>query len=443
MRKNKKYKILLFLNIILIMGLLSCTDEIKQNSKVVELIKKGEKYSLLVEGKPFYLKGAGLEFGNMESLKENGGNSFRTWRINNGQNTGKEVLDKAHVLGLMVCMGIEIGRERHGFNYSDSKAVKEQYKRVKSEVESLKDHPALLMWGIGNELNLSYTNPQVWDAVNEISKMIHKLDGNHPTTTMLAGGDAQMVKQVMKRATDLDFLSFQYYGHISNLHSDLKRANYKGAYVVSEWGATGHWEVPKTDWGRPIEENSHKKAKAYLARYQNVIQKDENNCLGSFVFLWGQKQERTPTWYGLFLESGEKTETVDAMHYAWNGKWPENRSPHLKQFFLNGQTAISSIVLAENQECTSNVVVTDPEGDALSYRWEVLKEVPRDQQSEGGDFEPSPNRIWHHDYGELNDKITFMAPKAGEYRLFIYVKDAENHVATANIPFLVNNKQTK
>jgi hypothetical protein len=73
MRKNKKYKILLFLNIILIMGLLSCTDEIKQNSKVVELIKKGEKYSLLVEGKPFYLKGAGLEFGNMESLKENGG----------------------------------------------------------------------------------------------------------------------------------------------------------------------------------------------------------------------------------------------------------------------------------------------------------------------------------------------------------------------------------
>jgi hypothetical protein len=170
MRKNKKYKILLFLNIILIMGLLSCTDEIKQNSKVVELIKKGEKYSLLVEGKPFYLKGAGLEFGNMESLKENGGNSFRTWRINNGQNTGKEVLDKAHVLGLMVCMGIEIGRERHGFNYSDSKAVKEQYKRVKSEVESLKDHPALLMWGIGNELNLSYTNPQVWDAVNEISK---------------------------------------------------------------------------------------------------------------------------------------------------------------------------------------------------------------------------------------------------------------------------------
>ena len=29
----------------------------------------------------------------------------------------------------------------------------------------------MLIWAIGNELNLRATNPKVWDAVNDISKM--------------------------------------------------------------------------------------------------------------------------------------------------------------------------------------------------------------------------------------------------------------------------------
>ncbi len=39
-----------------------------------------------------------------------------------------------------------------------------------------KDHPALMIWSIGNELNHGATNPKVWDAVNEISEMIHEID---------------------------------------------------------------------------------------------------------------------------------------------------------------------------------------------------------------------------------------------------------------------------
>lgn len=439
MQTIKNICFILFLSLIIVACNRSDSSDTSKASKV-ELIQKEGQFQLLKDGEVFYIKGAGLEFGNIESLKKHGGNSFRTWRVNNGNNSGKEILDEAQRLGLMVCMGIEIGRERHGFDYEDPQAVQEQFDRVKSEVIELKDHPALLMWGIGNELNLSYQNNKVWTAVNEISKMIHQLDGNHPTTTMLAGAETEMLTEVMRYATDLDLLSFQFYGQLNKLPHYLKDANYQGAYIVSEWGTTGHWEVASTSWNRPIEDNSHQKALLLKNRYQKIIQKDTMHCLGSYVFLWGQKQERTPTWYGLVLESGEDTEMVDMMHFLWNDKWPENRSPQLNAFYLNEKNAHASIILAENQMYKSQVFAEDPDGDTLSYKWVILKEVALENQSEGGDFEPSADLLMQFDYGEKGAEFTFSAPEQGEYRLFIYVKDNKGHAATANIPFLVTSK---
>ncbi len=73
-------------------------------------------------------------------------------------------------------MGLDVARERHGFNYDDTAAVKKQLEELGAEVLKYRNHPALLAWGIGNELNLQYKNPKVWDAVNDVSKMIHELD---------------------------------------------------------------------------------------------------------------------------------------------------------------------------------------------------------------------------------------------------------------------------
>ena len=94
-----------------------------------------------------------------------------------------------------------------------------------------------------------------------------------------------------------------------NLPRYLKESGWTGPYVVTEWGATGHWESGKTSWGAPLENNSTTKAELYRKRYDAVIGSDTRQCLGSFVFLWEQKQERTPTWYGMFLGSGEATAT--------------------------------------------------------------------------------------------------------------------------------------
>lgn len=403
-------------------------------AKVV-IKKNNDSYQLLVNNKPFFIKGAGLEFGEIDALANHNANSFRTWRTDNGRQSGKEVLDKAYNRGLYVTMGIEVARERHGFDYNDTIAVQEQFDRIKKEVLELKDHPALLMWAIGNELNLHHTNPKVWDAVNDISKMIHEVDPNHLTTTPLAGLGQKEVKLIKERCSDLDVLSVQLYGDIVQLQAKIKEFEWTGPYIVTEWGATGHWEVPKTEWGAPIEENSSIKAAKYLDRYNKAIAVDKKQCLGSYVFLWGQKQERTPTWYGMFMEEGKETESVDVMHYVWNNKWPENRAPQIKSFHLDGKTAYENIKLKANCTVKAIAKIEDPENDELTYTWEILPEST--ELKDGGDYERRPKSVKVKISKNKNGKFKFKTPSKGAYRLFIYASDVDHKVATSNIPFLI------
>ncbi|WP_372795358.1 glycoside hydrolase family 2 TIM barrel-domain containing protein [Lutibacter sp.] len=403
----------------------------------VELKNSDGKFQLYVNQQPFYIKGAGLEFGEISSLAKHKGNSFRTWRTENGKQTGKEVLDEAHKYGLMVTMGIEVARERHGFDYNDDIAVKEQLERIKKEVIALKAHPALMIWAIGNELNLRAKNPKVWDAVNDISKMIHEVDTNHLTTTTLAGISQKEIDLIKERCTDIDVLSVQMYGKIIELPKMIKDYGWEGPYIVTEWGATGHWEVPKTSWNVPIEENSTIKASNYLKRYQVAIEADTAKCIGSYVFLWGQKQERTPTWYGVFLEDGSETESVDVMHYIWNGTWPENRTPQIQSFTINQKTAYENVVLKANIAYLASLKATDFENDQLNYRWEILQEST--DLKDGGDFENRPKAVEFTVISAKEGELKFKIPaKKGAYRLFGYVDDGHEHAATANIPFKVN-----
>ncbi|TKS56212.1 glycoside hydrolase family 2 TIM barrel-domain containing protein [Mesohalobacter halotolerans] len=421
-----------FVILFILVNTLSCNNKMPKEPEITksEIRLTNEGYRIFLNDEPFYVDGAGVGKGDLETLASHGANSFRTWSTQNA----KEILDKAQKLDLKVMMGIWVGLERQGFDYNDQKAVKTQLDRIRQEVLAYKDHPALMSWAIGNELNLSSKNPKVWDAVNEISEMIHELDPNHLTTTPLAGIDKKYVDLIAKRAPDLDFLSVQLYAGIENLPELIEQSNYQGGLMVTEWGATGYWEVDKTSWGAPIENNSSVKADLYKNRYIKFI-KTNKQIMGSYVFLWGQKQERTPTWFGMLMADGNETESVDVMHYLWTGKWPENRSPRLIDFTLEGKRAIDNIKLKKNKTYTTKVSVKDPDGDKLNYRWEIMRESQ--SQKSGGDKEKIPETIDGY-FSTDNHTTTFKAPSdSGAYRLFIYVEDGHQHTAHANIPFLV------
>jgi hypothetical protein len=420
---------------VLLMG--TAAASVPAGAVKVELRNVDGQWRLYRGGEPYVIKGAGLEFGDIAALAAHGGNSFRTWRTENGRNSGQEVLDRALKHGLTVAMGIEIARERHGFNYNDDAAVARQLAAVKAQVLKYKDHPALLMWIIGNELNLHANNPKVWDAVNDISKMIHEVDPNHPTMTALAGINKELVHQVKTRAPDLDLIGIQMYADIVNLPRYLRESQWDGPYIVTEWGATGHWEVGKTEWGVPIENDSTTKADFYRTRYATVIASDRKQCVGSYVFLWGQKQERTPTWYGMFLETGEATATVDVMYHIWNGAAPANRSPRLQGAWLDGKTAHQNIRLRPGQRYAARVAAIDDDGDKLSFLWEILEEST--DLKTGGDRELKPQCVPNVIANPKKSEIVLHAPdKPGAYRLFTYVFDGKGKAAHANIPFHVD-----
>ena len=258
---------------------------------------------------------------------------------------------------------------------------------------------------------------------------------NHPTTTTLAGMSQQDIEYIKERCKNIDILSIQLYGSIVKLPKFLKDFGWTGPYMVTEWGATGHWEVPKTSWDIPIEENSSVKAANYLKRHQIAIESDTTQCLGSYVFLWGQKQERTPTWYGVFLEDGKETESVDVMHYIWSKKWPENRTPQIKSFTLNNKTAYQSVILKPNKDAKATIDIVDFENNTINYSWEVLREST--DLKDGGDKENRPESIDIQLTRNQNREINFKLSGKGNYRLFVYADDGYNHAATANIPFKV------
>ena len=398
----------------------------------VTLEESDGSYQIIREGEPYFIRGAGGGH-NLALLAASGANSVRTWDTDDAE----RILDEAEQHGLTVMLGIALGRERHGFDYDDKEAVLQQKEAARAQILKYKDHPALLAWGLGNELDLLYTNTRVWNAVEDIAQMVQELDPNHLVTTVTAGIDKEKAGLIMERVPSIDYLSVNTYGGLEDLPQKLRDAGWQGAYAVTEWGPTGHWEIERTAWDVPIEQTSTEKAAIYRKRYEAAILGDPERVLGSYAFLWGQKQETTPTWYGMFLESGETTEVVDTMQYLWTGEWPAERAPSIRSFVIDGKTAQEDVYLDAGQTYIAKLDAFHVNGEPFQIRWEFLSEST--DIGAGGDPEDRPVAI---EGLILKDDgmgtMTFTAPKeSGPYRLFTYVTNEYNKAATANVPFYV------
>lgn len=415
-----------------IMTLSVLTGNLSAQAIKVEVQKSNNgEWQLMRNGMPYYIKGAGGDT-QLDKLVDIGGNSIRTWSTDNA----REVLDAAQEKGLTVMMGLWVQHERHGFDYDNEEKVKLQLEGFKRVVMEIKDHPALLLWGVGNEVDLFYKNTKVWKAVNDIAAMIKEIDPMHPTCTVTAGLDKEEVKLIMENAPAIDIYGINTYGDLGNVKDNLRQFGWKGPYIISEWGPNGHWEVNKAAWGVPIEQSSTEKANSYQLRYENYIAADREMCIGSYVFLWGQKQETTSTWYGLFSEKGESCEAIDRLQILWTNKQPSNFCPSIDSLLVNGMIKGERITIMAEDRFEAVAFVNDKDNDRLTFKWQLIPEST-DIKS-GGDAEAAPKPLTGVVIRKDGGLCELRAPAVeGAYRLFVFISDGNNHYAYTNVPVYV------
>ena len=414
-----------------IFSLSSCgNNPVKHNRKVYISEEKG-KYTLYRNGKPYYIKGA-AGFTNLEKLHEIGGNTIRTWDTLNLAS----ILDDAQKNNMAVIVGLPLPESKYtDFIYNNPAKVSKLIAENKKIVNRFKNHPALLIWCVGNELifenNLKHYN--FYKSFNAIVDMVRQNDPDHPITTTIIS-----LREIpgMKLFTDVDFISINIFSSLSSLRGKMEKfsAFYSDPFLITEWGIAGPWLQDKNAWGAHIESTSTKKAEQYLEMY-NYIPSENSRLLGSFVFYWGYKQETTSTWFSLFNEKGKGTEAVGVMQYLWTGKWPKTMAPKLNYMLVDGKGAKDNIIFKPGvtAQATLSMPVVDSSGTTV---WEIYPEdwYVNNNKKNTKKIKPVAGAIVSSKY--LN--ATFKAPdKEGPYRIFATIYDSNGNFATCNTPFYV------
>lgn len=403
----------------------------------VEATADGDR--LLVRGKPFYVRGACiLSASTLPAFAAAGGNTVRTYP---GIDLDS-VFHLADSLGLMVIPGLDVTPRRHGLDYRDTAQVSAMKRRVKAQVLRYRDHPSLLMWGLGNEVHLLASNQEddIFGVINDLSRMVHRLDSRHPTTTMTNGPTGAW--KVWQACDDLDVISVNVFQGIDELKSLLKWGG--GAIdqpiLISEWAPSGYWNASTTTWGAPIEMNAEEKAFSYTRHYQQYLSEESGNLLGSCLFLWGQKQEHTHTWFSVFTEQGEATVLTDEIARLWTGQYPANRAPLAQAIQVGSYEIKEEVYLHPGQEYIATGYALDADGDSLTYHWEITREFERGFIT-GGDVEQRPAPMTALCLEKAGDRFTFRAPdEIGAYRIYFYARDPHGKAGVMNLPFFVLKK---
>ncbi len=390
-------------------------DHPREPGTTVKIVETADGFGLQRNGVPFFVKGAGAQR-DLSTLAKSGGNSVRTWGTD--EKTGA-FLDRCQAVGLTVTVGFWLNKS-HEFDYASPVKLAQQKEEILGWVKKYKNHPAVLMWAIGNEMELGASpenSARIWKHIDEIARAIKAEDENrHPVISVVADMWDQKMDDILAHAHNLDALGVNSYGGLPTLAGRMER--WKKPYFVTEFQLPNPTDGKGEPYGLPKEPTSTEKAATCEEHYRTGILAHPGRVLGSYVFYWDRSGNQTASWYNMHLKTGEALESVERMTQLWTGKLPRNRAPQ--------------ITSAEWTNFAGAVKVVDPDGDPLSLQLEIVNE---DKPRFEGDFEK--------DLGvEVRQKVasSFTFPKnlkPGRYRAYILVRDGKGAAAVANHVFKV------
>lgn len=419
--------------------LYSCSDNNNRNSKTIRAVyiqSQNGKYTLYRNGKPFFIKGA-AGYTNLQKLKEAGGNTIRTW-----DTTGIDtVLKNANKYGMAVVVQLPVpyNDDMDAF-YNNDKKVDAFLKDYTRFINKYKSNKAILMWCLGNELGFPYKPKynKFYDVFNQLIDLIHQYDPDHPVTTTMINFEKKKIMNIKAR-TNIDLISFNIFGAIKSLSSDLEEFDWawSGPFMITEWGIDGPWTgTDQTAWGAYIENSSTKKAEQYYEAYHKYMPVSNPRFLGSMVFYWGYKQETTPTWFSFFDQKGNMSQSVNIIEHAYTGKWPQYNAPAIKFMLLDNKGAKDNILYKPGIVANARVWLTDTTGN-LRYEWNVLPEDWFKVQHVYNQKFNKPLDDLLIGERHLKEAVFRIPAKEGPYRVYVTVYNDKGYFATANTPFYV------
>ena len=345
--------------------------------------------------------------------------------------------------GLAVMANLPVRGERNGMDWGNPEQVAEQQRKVLAVVQELKDHPALMFWAVGNELdhipgNPSY-HPQLWERLNELAVAIKQIDTHHPVLTVVGTGHYERkVQEIAAACKDMDLLGVNAYGDLGPV-TDLTRQHWPKPYVVAEWGPTGHWQVPKTKWRCAVGADEQREG----AGDRRAVRADHPG-----------RSHPLPGLVRVLLER----EARDDPHLVWPVlQWPAHGVHRRDAAFLewsvagepgSGDPGSEHRGLRIRGRCRSRrrepigrkSQVTDPDSDPLTFAWDIRPEVEIPAGSYAGVWRKKRSRSGADPRSCLTANRIHRPETAGGYRLFVTAVDGQGHIAYGNIPFLVVTK---
>lgn len=390
----------------------------------VRAVRTEAGWQLLRNGEPYAVIGAGFggDIENLDLLAAAGANSIRTWST---EDAGL-LLDEAMDRGMTVMLGVWLGHASHGFDYEDPEQVATQLAEARRAVTRYRNHPALLAWGVGNEMEMGNDTPALWAAVEDVAAMIQEVDPNHPTVVVTAELGEANDARIRELAPSIDIWGINSYNGIYSLAERLSARGWDGPILITEFGQGGGWEVAKTDWGAPVEANSRDRAHAYREAW-NAVTSDPRS-LGGYAFHWGNNTRPLDTWYALLTPTGGLTEAALALYDVWGGTAPEDAAPRFDAwtFSHEGQRVAPGEPLSAALEA-SHV-------RPLRYTWVVHQDSLDDGSGAGTPLLCA---------SEESERFVFDAPLLpGPYRVLGVARDAQGGAAMASGRFFVEGDAT-
>ncbi len=344
------------------------------------VVIKGEKgsWSLEVDARPFEIKGVGCGVARgrngedyLKMARGMGANVVRTWGTDQGT---QAYLDRAAELGLKVIAGIWLNyvTDDGKFSYRDDKEyVWAKRREILSYVTRFRDHPAVLMWGVGNEAIFFTKDEEERRALcaflEEMVQVIHRVDPDHPVLYACAGKTG--FKYLARDVPSLDVIGANEYGSIRALHGAWQDAGFDKPYLVTEYGPPLSQDRPRDVNRRASEPQDHQKVILYRSLTEQIWEFGGYN-LGGVVFHLGETSQESMTWWN--LNQGEKKRpSYWTMRRLYTGEKPPHGFVRLRKLTLDRYRRVAPGAWIDAQIWPLG---EEPQDAAVSYRLSTTRE---------------------------------------------------------------------